>query len=165
MPYFSHSMATSLRNSAGGGHGTMPATPVKKDENTVDATQRFTLKMSRRKLLFMQSLIAAQVGQIMSGPGPLPLDASANRALFSAYEIQQDTVLHSGAQVKILGAKRAGSRLQTPMAVRVYPKTENGSLHLKILGHLARKHPHVIMTYDLFTDSQHVYVFQEWATR
>lgn len=115
-------------------------------------------------MLFMRSLLRAQVSQMMSCVSCYPVDGY--RTLYKSYKINTANVLHDSPHVKMYEAKNTAMP-NVSMTVRLYTKAQNDpntSLHLKILRHLGRKHPYIIHSFEIFNDKENVYVFQEWAT-
>ncbi len=172
MPFFNRSMASSVRESTGGGNEpststrttrTMPGSTHKGNDIYKEAdptmADRYKQQMSKRKLLFIQSLMRAQVNQMNKSMSTFPVEAYGS--LFKTYQIKKDTILHKGEHVTIYGAK---SPVSNNTSVRVYAKSfidPNTSVYLKILRHLGRKHPYIVHSYELFHDGTSVYVFQE----
>lgn len=165
-------MASSVRQPTGGGNETstgntrtMPGSTHKGNdiykETDPMVVDRFKLHMSKRKLLFIQSLLRAQVGQINKTMSTFPVEAFG--PLFKSYTIKKDKIFHQGEHVIIYEAK---SPVSNNTSVRVYAKSfvdPDSSVFLKILRHLGRKHPYIVHTYELFSDSKSVYAFQEWC--
>lgn len=121
---------------------------------------RYKLQMTQRKLLFMRTLLRASVKQLENTLGALPVDT--NKQLFQTFKVSQDVVLHDSPHVKILEAKSSQAP-GTAMSVRIYPPEAASSQHCKILRHLGRKHPFLVHTYEVFSDPEKVYVFQEYC--
>lgn len=167
-------MASTARESTGEGNEpstssrttrTMPGSTHKGADIYKEAdpamAQKYKQQMSKRKLLFLQSLLKAQVTQLNKSVSTLPVEA--NGALFKTYQIKKDKIRHKGEHVTIYDAK---CPLSGSTSVRIYAKSlidPNTSVFLKILRHLGRKHPYIVHTYELFSDQASVYVFQEWC--
>lgn len=122
--------------------------------------ERYHYEVQTRKLLFMRSLIRAQVQQILLGDPAHSTDSSA----FAQYTIDRSCRVYQDTHLKMFRA--TCSRLPNrSLMVRMYPRKEvdpSTSLYLKILRHLGKKHHKVVFTFDLFADSATVYVFQEY---
>lgn len=175
MPFFNRSMASSVRQSTGGGNApsagtgtstrTMPGSTHKGNdiykETDPMMAEKYKLQMSKRKLLFIQSLLRAQVGQMNKTMSTFPVEAYGS--LFKTYKIKKEKIFHQGEHVIIYEAK---SPVSNNTSVRVYAKSfidPESSVFLKILRHIGRKHPYIVHTYELFHDNTSVYAFQEWC--
>src|SRR5699024_8451633 len=96
MPYFSHTMAKSVKPNmvvqtaptrqvrSMPGNAPNGSSVVYKEAESWHR-ERYRYEVSQRKLLFMRSLISAQVHQLLTGPAPFGTDTAAN--LFATYKI------------------------------------------------------------------------------
>ena len=181
MPYFNHTMARSIKLSTKDKSDkiasvstrhtrSMPATCAKSGASiykTADrsVSEKYKFQMTQRKMLFMRSLLRAQVDQLSQCNGPYPVETM--NKLFAAYQINYNLLRHEGPGLKIYDAKNMNAP-ELSLMVRIYLRSEhnpNTDLYLKMLRHLGRKHPYIIHTWEMFYDDENVYIFQEYATK
>lgn len=83
------------------------------------------------------------------------------------YQIDYGNNLHSSDEVRMYPASCKTAK-EFPMMSLIYStRTFNpqNSFYLKLLRHLGRKHPYIILTWEIFHDDANIYIFQELVTK
>lgn len=85
--------------------------------------------------------------------------------LFSQYHIDKNAPVYQDSGLKMYRA-RYSKLPDYPTMVRIHALSEvpPNCLYLKILRHLGRKHPKLVLTLDIFADASNVYIFQEYVS-
>ncbi|KAH9402022.1 Protein kinase protein rad53 [Tyrophagus putrescentiae] len=128
--------------------------------------KQYRVKTTVRKLLFAQSLMAAQTEAIAQTNASY--DMATYGGGFADYTIDKGDLKYSSSsgEMKLYGVKNH-RRPGVSTVVRQYRRAQYDpatSPYLKILRYLAYKHAHIVHTFELFDDPETVYAFQEWVT-
>lgn len=173
MPYFTNAMAQGIRSSGSESRPnsnkqirTMPGNGINGHTTIfreIDPTlkQMYRYEVTQRKLLFMRSLIRAQVNQLVTGCSPYTVEQA--KKVFAEYQINREKPLNDTNHGNLFEASNPNKK-DINLMVNIHSRKEmdpQTSIYLKVLNHLGRKHPYIIYTTDIFCDNDNVYIFQE----